>query len=171
MSNERERLAREWATSTLPKGDAKTMAAIEHILATTTEPTMADVEWDWDKHLLAGATLEADGETLEAIMIEFDDGFISYVTLNGERGFAYAEALTPNDTRYELVEVTGDEHPEVLRTVEDYEDAPVGTIVAMRDCGAWTKGHDGNWNRGGEWVTNGIVANTERQVLRWGWGE
>ena len=71
MSNERERLAREWATSTLPKGDAKTMAAIEHILATTTEPTMADVEWDWDKHLLAGATLEADGETLEAITVSY----------------------------------------------------------------------------------------------------
>lgn len=171
MSNERERLAREWATSTLPKGDAKTMAAIEHILATTTEPTMADVEWDWDKHLLAGATLEADGETLEAIMIEFDDGFISYVTLNGERGFAYAEALTPNDKRYELREVTVDEHPETLTTLEDYENAPLGTVVEGEGKLPWTR-LEYIWKETAGDVKNNVgMAGTERRVLRRGWGE
>lgn len=172
MSNERERLAREWATSTLPKGDAKTMAAIEHILATTTEPTMADVEWDWDKHLLAGATLEADGETLEAIMIEFDDGFISYVTLNGERGFAYAEALTPNDKRYELREVTGDEHPETLTTLEDYENAPEGTIVARGDYAPYVKRGPNAWTTEySSLAYDEDMARAPRKVLRWGWGE
>nr|DAL41017.1 MAG TPA_asm: hypothetical protein [Caudoviricetes sp.] len=171
MSNERERLAREWATSTLPKGDAKTMAAIEHILATTTEPTMADVEWDWDKHLLAGATLEADGETLEAIMIEFDDGFISYVTLNGERGFAYAEALTPNGKRYKLVEVTGDEHPETLTTLEDYENAPLGTVVEGAGKLPWTR-LEYIWKEtAGDVKNDAGMAGTERRVLRRGWGE
>lgn len=172
MSNERERLAREWATSTLPKGDAKTLAAIEHILATTTEPTMADVEWDWDKHLLAGATLEADGETLEAIMIEFDDGFISYVTLNGERGFAYAEALTPNDKRYELREVTVDEHPETLTTLEDYENAPVGTIAARNRFYPMIKQVPGVWlNPYGDELSDEELACDPRRVLRRGWGE
>lgn len=172
MSNERERLAREWATSTLPKGDAKTMAAIEHILATTTEPTMADVEWDWDKHLLAGATLEADGETLEAIMIEFDDGFISYVTLNGERGFAYAEALTPNDKRYELREVTEPAHPETLTTVEDYRTAPVGTIAIDINGYPCLKLNSAIWeSRRLEFSPQTMFMHGPHSVLRWGWGE
>ena len=179
MTNERERLAREWATSTLPKGDAKTLAAIEHIMATTKEPTMADVEWDWDKHLLAGATLEADGETLEAIMIEFDDGFISYVTLNGERGFAYAEALTPNGKKYELVEVTNQpEHPETLTTEKDYANAPAGTVVASASRRGsmplpMMKGSDEIWlmMKSAKGRFNDHMAGDKRRVLRWGWGE
>ena len=168
-------LMREWAESVMnsPIGSREKaeVYAAEHILATTTEPTMADVEWDWDKHLLAGATLEADGETLEAIMIEFDDGFISYVTLNGERGFAYAEALTPNDKRYELREVTVDEHPETLTTLEDYENAPLGTVVEGEGKLPWTR-LEYIWKETAGDVKNNVgMAGTERRVLRRGWGE
>lgn len=130
MSNEQIRLAREWAK----EADSafltdRAIAARDYILATTPEPTMADVEWDWDKHMLAGATLAVDGATFEATMLTFEDGFISYVTQSGERGMAFPERLTPNGTKYELREVTDGEHPETLTTVEDYENAPLGTVV------------------------------------------
>lgn len=62
------------------------------------------------------------------------------------------------------------EHPETLSTLEDYENAPVGTIVAKPGYSAWTKGRDGSWHRGGEWAPSGLMAGTERQVLRWGDG-
>lgn len=54
MNNELERLAREWAerTKTAPgvKSHPGLTAAIEHILDSTTPPTMADVEWDEAEH-------------------------------------------------------------------------------------------------------------------------
>ena len=173
MSNNRERLAREWATSTLPRGDAKTLAAIEHILATTTEPTMADVDWDDEKHYLAGA-VDADGH--EVVMFGTFMGTIRVCDVS-EVNNEFAPVLenpgtlTPNGKRYELVEVTGDEHPETLRTLEDYRIATVGTIVAYADGHAWTKTASGAWRQGKDRRTNREMAGTERLVLRWGWGE
>lgn len=175
MSNQTARLAREWAkfTLTVPDGSPGSRAAAEHIMATTTEPTMADVEWDCDKHMLAGATLAVDGATFEATMLTFEDGFISYVTQSGERGMAFPERLTPNGKKYELREVTGDEHPETLTTVEDYENAPTGTVVTRKECEPWTKRDSDDWR-----VTGGPtsrmdyhMADSKRSVLRWGWGE
>lgn len=174
MSNERERLAREWAESVNPKmPNEYVCAARDHILATTKEPTMADVEWDAEKHVLAGATLLTNNdEQVDVVMLANDVSLIDYATMGGEYGYEHCSYFTPNGKRYELREVTDQpKRLDVLETMEDYEYVPVGTIVAMRDCGAWTKGYDGNWTRGGEWITNGIMANTERQVLRWGWGE
>lgn len=174
MSNERERLAREWATSTLPRGDAKTLAAIEHILATTTEPTMDEVEWEDEKHFLAGAVYEVEGSTCPVVMVgETRDGCEIYsVDLDEHTGFWPMHGdLTPNGKRYKLVEVTGDEHPETLRTLEDYRIATVGTVVAYADGHAWTKTASGAWRQGKDRRTNREMAGTERLVLRWGWGE
>lgn len=187
MSNERERLARQWAESKLamPTGhlDADVIAAAEHILATTTEPTMADVEWDGDKHFLAGATLDTEESAEEMVMCGFTrDGEIYVVEPNpgrGKRGYwPMPGDLTPNGKKYELVEVTGDEHPETLTTLEDYEDAPAGTIVAAASRHGsmpfpMMKGSDEIWvmMKSVKGRFNYHMAGDKRQVLRWGWGE
>lgn len=172
MSNERERLARQWATSTLPRGDAKTLAAIEHILATTTEPTMAGVKWEHEKHHLAGATTLAGFDAVMMWCDEEDTGHI--ITDLGEWR---PDQLTPNGKRYELREAgTVKEslivHPETLTTVEDYEGAPEGTIVASN--GKWEVPHmkqNGLWWRSGIACDNAFMARNCHPVLRWGWGE
>ena len=86
MSNERERLAREWAESKLamPTGhlDADVIAAAEHIMATTTPLSMADVEWDDEKHRGAGAT-DTNGRLW--VMLQDDGVYIGCVGLDMER--------------------------------------------------------------------------------------
>lgn len=280
MTNERERLAREWATSTLPKGDAKTLAAIEHIMATTPEPTMAEVEWNAEKHVLAGATLLTDNDQqMDVVMLGRDVSIIEYVTLDGKPGYDHCCYFTPNGERYELVEVTdkpenpvepstktmdeytlsertdmvgmwagynrhrlggkptdfviitgeeneagrvpcynpgapaahdwaadvwmltprfdmprawstdGDpcgatvpanenvgpdqpEHPETLRTVKDYEEAPVGTIVANDACAAYEKKTKDTWRSTYNCESSDeVMADIPRKVLRWGRGD
>lgn len=180
MSNERERLAREWATSTLPKGDAKTLAAIEHIMATTTEPRMEEVEWEDEKHFLAGAVYEVEGSTCPVVMVgETRDGCEIYsVDLDEHTGFWPMHGdLTPNGKKYELVEVTDEpEHPETLCTVEDYENAPEGTVVSSPGAVPAMKNRDGRWRAVGITtpLTSGSLAlgaESPATVLRWGWGE
>lgn len=176
MSNERERLAREWAESTLsiPTASAHAHAAAEHIMATTKEPTMADVKWDDEKHFLAGAECDVEGTVISVVMVGGTrDGEIYSVDLDENTGFWPMPCdLTPNGKRYKLVEVTGDEHPETLTTVEDYRRAHLGTIIAGEVSSAWQKTVDG-WVLVGdaEPETDLFMAKTERTVLRWGWGE
>lgn len=181
MSNEREKLAREWAKDCqgegkLPAYGIAAQAAAEHIMATTTEPTMADVEWD-DKHFLAGATLDTEESAEEMVMCGFTrDGEIYVVQPNpgrGKRGYwTMPGDLTPNGKKYELREVTGDEHPEVLRTVEDYEDAPEGTIAAVDFFLPLVKLSRGFWASSmGENYSDEDIAGARRKVLRRGWGE
>ena len=174
MSNNTARLAREWAQFELDNAgefsDKGRIAAAEHILATTTEPTMADVDWDTKKHRMAGA--DWDGHS-PVIMIEEDYfGTIVAITDDGAAVNApFKKDLTPNGKRYELREIGAPEqpeHPATLETVEDYENAPEGTVVASPIGSAWTKGRDGDWHRYGGWFTSDEMAHTERQVLRWG---
>lgn len=175
----REKLAREWATSTLPHGDMRVRAAIEHIIATTTPPTMAEIEWD-DKHFLTGAT-NKNGE--DNIMLGVESCDVITLPLNGQPAmYAYAPGdLTPNGKRYKIVEATlspgekvGPEqgkHPKILRTVEDYVNAPLDTIAAIDGCHPITKTM-GGWERpDGDMLTNKEAAEhavAERKVLRWG---
>lgn len=62
-------------------------------------------------------------------------------------------------------------HPEFLETLEDYENAPAGTVVAKGGLLAWLKQSDGDWvcDRG---VNSGhmMALGEPRRVLRWGWG-
>ena len=142
-------------------------------MATTDPLTMADVEWDWEKHYLAGATNEIGD--VECVMIAPMDGMIVNAELgDGRLVRTSTVALTPNGKRYELREVGAPEqpeHPETLVTEQDYENAPEGTTVAEPGYTAWTKVDDGNWWRGYEDNTSHWMAGTKRDVLRWGWGE
>lgn len=180
MSNERERLAREWAESKLamPTGhlDADVLAAVEHVMATTPEPTMADVEWDDEKHYLAGAVYEYEGSTCPVVMVgeTRDSCGIYSVDLDEGTGFwPMPEDLTPNGKKYELVEVTDQpKHPETLTTVEDYANAPVGTIAAVDFFLPLVKLSRGFWASSmGENYSDEDIAGARRKVLRRGWGE
>lgn len=162
-------LAREWAQTTQPKGDAKTRAAIEHIMATTTPKTMADVVWDDEKHTLAGATIDLGNGPQNVTMVGRHGSIIYYITEDGVYEFAYRSELTPTGKKYKLAEA---EHPETLTTVEDYEDAPEGTIVASNGYDPLTKFERDMWLKTyGYKFSKKRLAGTPRPVLRWGWGE
>lgn len=141
MSNERARLAREWAKSTLPRGDAKLRAAIYHILATT-ESTMADVEWDSGMHHLAGATTPAGHDTVMLWCDEEDTGNI--IT---ELGEWRPGQLAPNGKKYEIREIGA--RPTELSSEGDYRDAPLGTVVAEPVGYPWIKTTPDGWESGG----------------------
>lgn len=181
MRNEQERLAREWAeqVKSVPEINygPQANAAADHILATTPPPSMADVEWDGEKHFLAGATLNEGDSAEEMVMCGYTrDGEIYVVEPNpgrGKRGYwPMPGDLTPNGKRYELREIIEPEHPEALCTVEDYEDAPVGTIAARNHFYPVVKRLPGVWlNPYDDETSSEKLAGDSRTVLRWGWGE
>ena len=62
--------------------------------------------------------------------------------------------------------------PVELATVEDFEDAPVGTIVSYPRVSAYQKIANGRWESPNSTLTNGGMASVSPwKVLRWGWGE
>ena len=145
MSNNTARLAREWAQFELDNAgefsNKGRIAAAEHILATTDPLTMADADWDDEEHRLAGATTP---EGTEVVMMWHDaDETNQIICLNSAWE---PDRLTPNGKKYELREVGATEqpeHPATLVTEQDYENAPVGTIVdiegnvAVRGWAGW----------------------------------
>ena len=179
MSN--EKLARQWAERIKAAPDETyvddVVAAAEHILATTTPLTMADVGWDHDKYACTGATLDYGHGPTDVIILDKDgDDFIGYITTDERTyGDAYPQFLTPNGKRYELREVgepEQPEHPATLVTQKDYEDAPVGTIVAKVDGHPWMKAHPIRWESGVKTLPNrDISVIGPHQVLREGWGK
>lgn len=182
---EQERLAREWATTTTPQGDMRVRAAIAHIMSTTTPPTMAEIGWEDGEHYFAGA-VDEDGDEVVMLGLEGDNIRVvdAEITDCGYTHFLeYPKNLTPNGKRYELRDITVSqdekvgadqaEHPKVLRTVEDYENAPDGTIVAIQGLNTvWIK-HGDQWTNGADSsVPSASIARERREVLRWGrWGE
>ena len=178
MSN--EKLAREWAKiirdavdQDPTKFNEKARAAAAYILDNVPEPTMADVEWDAEKHYMAGATSEIDGS--ERVMIAPEDGLIVNAKPGGDRvSLMSPGALTPNGKRYRLVEDTAPTHPEHLVDADDFEQAPEGTIVAsdgylstplVKRYGKWCRDRI-------EFTAEDLDAVAEQlRVLRWGWGE
>lgn len=64
------------------------------------------------------------------------------------------------------------EHPQVLSTVEDYQNAPVGTVVAAKGFFPYMKLGQGYWvNRSLGPHFEADMASEACEVLRWGWGE
>lgn len=171
-----EQLARQCAEE-IKRLEAVTpelQAAAEQILAITKKPTMADVDWDDEKHYLAGATTSNGGSV---VMLWHDDIDTDHIITNHAEW--PRDRLTPNGKKYELREVVDalDETIEpnrrrVLSTVEDYENAPLGTIVsvsekvAKRDLLGWYfTGFESD--HGSEYM----ARLGEGTVLRWGLDE
>lgn len=171
MSN--EKLARRWAESRNPNSlseDAR--AARAYILDHTTPQSMDEVAWSDEEHALAGAVMDIGSGPVEVVMLSVDsDGYLTYASLDGKVAHEMRYEFTPNGKRFRLVEDMEPAHPETLTTVEDYEDAPIGTVVAAK-TGVWLKNGWGDWEttRYPPSRLNRHMAGTERQVLRWGDG-
>ena len=197
MSNNTARLAREWAEeyqNDWPKFTPgthaaelveKAKAAAEHILATTTEPTMADVEWNDEKHAFGGAVINFNIGPTEVVMLSEGgcDDLINFALSDGRVGTLSKSRFTPNGKRYELREIAATvssndnvgpdqpEHPATLNTMVDYDSAPEGTIVLDGYEDPWVK-------RENLWCIRNLKATSEDmarwndlEVARWGWGK
>lgn len=70
------------------------------------QPTMAEAEWDDDKHYLAEAEYIDCGKVIMLYRDE-DDGLIQCQIIGGKHSafFAYSGNLTPTGRRYTLTEV------------------------------------------------------------------
>lgn len=88
-----------------------------------------------------------------------------------ENDEAFSDVTDVVEVVSELVPKSTPDHPEVLETQEDYENAPAGTIVAGNFCFPRMKDDAGLWVACGDGsadsysVTMGLAA---RHVLRWG---
>lgn len=172
------KLAREWAERIMSAPGmcpAPMRAAAEFILANTRPQTMADVKWSHEEHSLRGATDSYGDATFVMLDMQRPDEESElelFVWDGTDVTRDRPDYYTPNGKRYEIREITETEHPATLATLEDYRDAPVGTIVADDwDC-PHTKIDDGRWSfRDKDHVPLDTMAVTESRVLRWGWGE
>ena len=129
---DREKLARQWAESRqqFDNRSERERAAAEYILATTTEPTMADVEWDDDIHRGLGAVDDAGQEW---VMSQDDGNYINCIGFDLDTCGALAADLTPNGKRYELREVTKPDHPvePSTKTMDEYSPTERADMVGM----------------------------------------
>lgn len=179
MTTNTERLAREWAQSQDPKDLTDTMkAAREHILATTTPMTMADLEWDDEKHYLTGAVdcngneVIMVGKTKSTIQVCDPDKWPMLKLENPKN-------LTPNGERYKLHKITEPKHPATLTTFDDFKVAPIGTIITPTDGkSVYLKILEDQWIITGRDTVfdafDPLMTNPDDPtmfVLRWGRGE
>lgn len=145
-------------------------------------PSMADVEWRDEEHYLAGA-YDYDGN--EVVMLSEIDGNIRVcdagnLCVKFVTAIEHPTNLTPNGKHYTLttLEELHDREEraraacraESLFTSGDYEDAPVGTIVASGEQPPYVKTEVNMWmdNCGDAYSDDGM-AGTRRDVLRNGW--
>ena len=70
-------------------------------------PTMADVEWEDDKHYLAGATSEI-GDRERVMLAEAEDMIVTASPAGDHVELLSPGALTPTGRRYTLTEVQDD---------------------------------------------------------------
>ena len=102
-------LARQWAewNKSCEVSSPEIQAAANFILAHTTPPTMAEVEWDNDKHRFAEAENPDHGEVIMLNVSQISGKVRIFFNQYGEfyLGYASPENLTPTGKRYTLTEV------------------------------------------------------------------
>lgn len=100
-------IARQWAerNKTCEVSSPEIQAAADFILAHTTPPTMAEIEWDDDKHYLAEA-MDRFGTTV-LMLGETDGGNIRCIVpvKRLHEQLTPPDNLTPTGKRYELKEM------------------------------------------------------------------
>lgn len=169
MQTEDYKEIREWAQYSVdnPRLTSPFMVTVaKTMLDLLPEPAIAETGFDFDEHHLAGATTR-DGDGVVMLWQDVDE--TEQIVCHDS---AWApDCLTPNGKKYKLVEATEQGHPEVLTTVEDYENAPLHTIVALKGYVPYVKRGVSVWaNTYNSTFGNEEIANTSRQVLRWGRG-
>lgn len=173
----RKKDALQWAENVLAmpadQQDSYMLAAAEHILNTIDPATMADMEWNVETYYLAGAfyTNASTGTIDEAIMLDKDpsDSIFAIIPETQKLVVARSTKFVPNGKRYEFREVSGPSHPKALRTVEDYEAAPVGTVVTSYENPPLVKREQGKWTSSyGYKYTDEDLAGVRSTVVRWG---
>ena len=166
--------ARSWAQGAKSSANLVEREAAKALLDLLPTETMADVEWDYEKHYLAGATAHTG---LAVVMLwEDTDETGQIICLDSAWP---PEQLTPNGRRYELREIgdlpgyAPDPKPGAvswLVTAEEAEYAPVGTIIARSGSEPYLMDEDLGWvTIAGESTHEHIAANLPWRVLRWGW--
>ncbi|OFT33352.1 hypothetical protein HMPREF3169_07820 [Corynebacterium sp. HMSC08C04] len=102
-------LARQWAewNKSYEVSSPEIQAAANFILANTPAPTMAEVEWDNDKHRFAEAEHPDHGEVIMLNVSQRSDKVRIVFNQYGEfyMGYTSPENLTPTGRRYTLTEV------------------------------------------------------------------
>ena len=171
MSKTQEQIAREWAENRMSIKsftNNPTLEAVAEVVMLHTKPeTMRDVVWDPKKHRGLGAT---DGYGNEWVMLKWNGAErIVCVTPDLEKVHSIARFnLTPNGKRYGFTAEEEGEH-EVLETIEDYEQAPDGTVVLLDGNCAMTKGGQGWLGTKYTAIRSDKLGGVERRVARWGW--
>lgn len=173
-------VVREWAQGVMDKpwqeANSRMRVVAKTILDIVPLQTVADIGFDFDEHHLAGAT-SSDGD--EVVMLWQDVDETEQIICDDS---AWApDCLAPNGKRYELREVTVSsnenvgldqpEHPTVLETQQDFEDAPVGTIAAPNQCSPYMKYGLIRWkDMSDDTFSDEDMSGAALKVLRWGWG-
>ena len=88
-----------------PERAPRTRAIIEQVLPPCPRPTMAEIEWDNDKHYLAEAETPELGKV---VMLRKTGGLIEFTMkpyTPQTKGAIWPEKLTPTGKRYTLTEV------------------------------------------------------------------
>lgn len=119
-------------------------------------------------------------KTLEEITTDVL-GAWSYTSDNYWGGNSYGPNISIEDWLAELhaqlqglkdAPAKAPEHPEFLKTEEEYANSPAGTIVAKDSRSGWTKLTWGTWDCPvGTYSSHGMYLSGPRRVLRWGWGD
>ena len=175
LDDNQKRLARQWAEriKSAPREyhDEMHHAVADFVLAHTKPETMKDVEWDDEEHFLAHAVSSTRNKPV--VMLDKTGGMITAIDMDSHSVIrSTPNGITPTGKRYKLVEVPEPDHPEVLKTYEDFRNAPVGTIVARYSMAPWWKTDNDTWCRFCNEASNEFMASKLHtlKVLRWGDG-
>lgn len=170
---------REWAQGVMDnpwqEANSRMRVVAKTLLDLLPKMTMADIGWDDDTHHLTGAT--SPGGDVVMMWHDVDD---SEQIICVDSAW-YPVQLTPNGKQYKLVEATVSsnenvgldqpEHPTVLETQQDFEDAPVGTIAAPNQCSPYMKYGLIRWkDMSDDTFSDEDMSGAALKVLRWGWG-